>query len=83
MRHTIHLSLRDFFKTSNESEVTRHDGGQPGWLSKEAWMVSTAGLGLGNKCSWGALHQTQKPMTNEGGWAPVYYPALSPSLLGK
>lgn len=80
MGHTIHLSLRDFIKTSNESEIMSHDGGEPGCLSREAWLVSTAGLELGNKCSWGALHQTQEPMTNEGGWASVYYPALSPGL---
>lgn len=60
-----------------------HDGGEWGWLSRGAWLVSTAGLELSNKCSRGALHQTQEPMTNEGGWASVYYPALSSGLLGK
>lgn len=60
-----------------------HDGREWGWLSREACLVSTAGLELSNKCSRGALHQAQEPMTNEGGWASVYYPALSPGLLGK
>lgn len=60
-----------------------HNAGEWGWLSTEAWVVSTAGLELSNKCSRGALPGTQEPMTNEDGWASVYYSALSLGLLGE